>query len=99
MADASLPAPVPGQGNCPPGMRPGSYAGMPSGASACVPIGPGVPAGGWRPAREGGGAGYPPKGSQLLDALMEPPFHPDQHARLSEYFDDYGAWVRTLAGR
>jgi hypothetical protein len=81
-------------------MRPGSYAGMPEGSSACVPIGPGVPAGGWKEAAPGRGPGYPPTGGELLRAIgSDLPFSEQQAARLGQFGDDYSSWISSMARR
>lgn len=97
--DASLPQPMPGQGGCPPGTRPGSYQGMPAGARACLPIGPGVPAGGWKPARPGAGPGYPPSGASALAALDDATFAGDQGGALGNFTQGYADWLSMMARR
>lgn len=111
MPDSSMPQSVPGQGPCPPGMRPSApYPGMPSpdAGYACAPVGPAVPAGGYKPAAAGFGAGYPPTGSAGVDALQSIPWaiseqlagRPGEASQaVGGYVDQYADWVRTLAGR
>lgn len=99
MADASLPKPMPGQGKCPPGMRPTTYEGQQKGSTACKPIGPGVPAGGWKPAREAGGAGYPPSWDQAKAAFDAATWAGERGGAATNYANDYADWIRGMSRR
>lgn len=102
MADPSLGRPAPGAEKCPPGYKPiAAYPGMPAGASPCGPVGPGVPAGGWKPLRPGTGPGYAPTGEAALRALNSIPgalggVEEDQ-GDVSQYLGGYADWLRTMA--
>lgn len=98
MPDSSLPQRMPGQGNCPPGYRPTTFQGQQPGSSACAPIGPGVPAGGWKPAKPGGGAGYPPSFDAFKAAADDATF-PGSTGAMDRYGSDYADWIRRMAGR
>ncbi len=70
--DPSMPKPMPGQGDCPPGYRPAQNPSQPGASRECVPIGPNVPLGGWKPVAPGHGPGYPGYASgQAFNALLE----------------------------
>jgi len=94
-----MPDRVPGQGNCPPGQRPVTYPGMPPGATACRPIGPGVPVGGWKPVAPGYGPGYPPTGTRAVEALAAIPgsvAFPEDRQAISQYVGSYLDWLRGM---
>lgn len=88
MNDATMPQPVPGQGDCPPGYRPASVSSQPGAARECVPIGPNVPLGGWKPVAPGGGRGYPPTASDAFSALAQAVAGED-----GQYVSRYVSWL------
>lgn len=92
---------------CPPGLRQiPPYPGMPKDASACGPVGPAVPQGGWRPPAPGYGPGYPPTGGRAIEALNSVPWaaaeqlagRPGEASQaIGSYVDDYADWIRRMA--
>ncbi len=100
MADPSMPQKMPGQADCPPGYRPiPKYPGMPEGAAPCGPIGPNVPAGGWKPTAPGTGPGYPPTGASGVRALNDllPAVAGASRGDTGNYLDSYSEWLRGMA--
>lgn len=97
-AHPSLPDPVPGQGNCPPGYRPTSYPGLPAGASACLPVGPGVPAGGWKPTDPYTGPGVPPS-AELAALALESALPGGYRGGASQYASAFEDWIRAMMAR
>jgi hypothetical protein len=110
MPDPSMPQPMPGQGDCPPGYRPSKpYPGMPTGPgqTSCEPVGGAVPAGGWREAAPGYGPGYPPTGGSAIEALRSVPWAaaeqlagaPGEASQaVGGYVGGYADWLRAMAG-
>lgn len=99
---SSLPQPMPGQGNCPPGYRPSKpYPGMPTGPgqTSCEPIGPGVPAGGWKESASSYGEGYPPTGAAGVRALNDllPSMVGAGRGDAESYLGAYADWIRGMA--
>ena len=77
--DSSLPQRVPGQGDCPPGYRLASKKTQPGATRECVPVGPNVPLGGWKPVAPGSGPGYPPTAKDAFNALADVVLGPQQN--------------------
>ena len=97
--DPSLPAPVPGQGPCPPGYRAASYPGLQPGATACLPIGPGVPSGGWEPSRPYNGPGMPPSAEMAALALERAVPGFGGGGGIGDYLGSYEDWIRAMLAR
>jgi hypothetical protein len=100
VAEPSMPQSMPGQANCPPGQRPiPRYPGMPEGASACAPVGPAVPQGGWKPSEPGYGPGYPPTGEAGVRALNDllPSMVGAGRGDAASYASSYADWRRGMA--
>lgn len=95
----SIPTQSPGQGNCPPGYRPTSYPGLQPGASACAPIGPGVPQGGWRPDQPYTGPGMPPSAAMAAYALESSLPGVGGGTGLGAYLSSYEDWIRAMLAR
>jgi hypothetical protein len=91
--DPTLPRRVPGQGDCPPGYRPGSYPGQQPGSSACFPIGKNVPPGGWKPSAPASGPGYPPTASDAYEALRATIWGEGP----TGFRDNYREWLKRMA--
>ncbi len=69
--DPSMPKRMPGQGDCPAGYRPAAHPSQPGAAHECVPIGPNIPLGGWKPVPPGNGPGYPGyRAQEAFNALL-----------------------------
>jgi hypothetical protein len=102
--DPSMPQPMPGQGRCPPGFRPGGGA-PGQGGDPCEPIGPGIPTGGfgvgpgWQPVAPGSGPGYPPTAGQAFTALLGAVGGPRIGSSGSDYASQYMDWMKTMLGQ